>query len=114
MPLLQPINPVVVDSRAALWGAVADGLVTTADLTPDGKLRPSLTPTPAESVKELPFQMQTRPFAPLPPPKLPTPPTPPMAPMPPVVTREEVEFKILKGELALDDKKMKRILHALC
>ena len=40
MPL-QPVTPVVVDSQAALWGAVATGLVTTADLTPDGKLRMS-------------------------------------------------------------------------
>lgn len=57
-------KPVVRDSKSSLWTAVRDGLVSSSDLTPSGKLRPSLTPTPIETciLPLPPFKRQQKPF----------------------------------------------------
>lgn len=52
---------VVRDSKADLWKAVRDELIFSKDLTPDGKLRPSLTPTPRDSLLATPFGIQKPP-----------------------------------------------------
>ena len=105
-------DPVIRDSRCTLWAAVRDNVVHSADLSPDGKLRPSLTPslapTPEATVTRdwstetariragLPFARQRDPT--MPPPVL----------LPPVVRRplqpvSNVHINILRDELRIEE-----------
>ena len=84
---------VVKDSRAGLWHGVKEGLILSTDLTEDGKLRPSLTPTPRDSLLATPFEIQK-------------PPTfykqqklPPRRPL------GEIDVNVLRSELRRDDHK---------
>lgn len=101
---------VVRDSQAALWEGVKDGLIHSSDVTASGRLRPSLTPTPRDSVVKTPFGMQNPPsFHSSKPP-----PNPPnarsaqsQAPPKPRRPFGEIDVNVLRVELAREDAKRK-------
>lgn len=91
-----PNDIVVKDSGAILWCAVADGVVESIDLSPDGKLRPSLTSEgewAKQTAANLPFNRQV-------PPK-------PSGGRPPLGDCKDVQLAILRAELRAEE--IKRI-----
>lgn len=110
-----PDDVVVRDSQGSLWGAVREGLVVSADLTPLGELRPSLTPTPEESMVLTPYQRQERPFVSSAKPRATTTSTnlptsrPPRHPL----ERIDANVQILKNELKGDDNRHAQIDEAI-
>ena len=117
MPIRTPNSPVIRDSSASLWAAIADGLVDSTDVSASGHLNVDLSealPSPSPSnwaagMNLTPFGMQSPPSH--------TPPRPaktdaksPIAPHAPkrplrkalgeLTNSHEVEVRILKLELA--------------
>lgn len=68
MPVRSPDDRVVRDSRAGLWSAAADGILSSEDFTADWKLRSNLspilpTPSPTNwSAVVTPFSRQIHPL----------------------------------------------------
>ena len=95
------------DEAGTLWRNVANGVVNSVDLSPNMKVKPKQQP--------LPFQMQAKPFDPLPPPT-----RPPLAPRNGANVNEKVlagEIKALESKLVWQAKHLElqgRVLKGLC
>lgn len=87
---------VVRDSHAVLWEGVKDGLIASSDVTSSGRLRPSLTPTPRDSVIKTPFEKQNPPSF-----RCSKPPPKPRRPL------GEIDANVLRAELAHEEAKRK-------
>tara|TARA_B110000046_G_scaffold93095_1_gene101088 strand:+ start:6947 stop:7345 length:399 start_codon:yes stop_codon:yes gene_type:complete len=107
MPRSPDDRVVVRDSRTTLWCAVRDGVVASADLSPDGKLRPSLTATPAASVRCWNAATARLHAAPVFDPRDPPVALPIPAPMPGVgrLPLGDVHVNILREELRAEERK---------
>lgn len=109
-----PEDRVIRDSRAELWSAVREGIVWSTDLTPDGKLRPSLAPTP-ENSRAWAIEVQaSTPFGRQESWRQTLSIVPPSPNGPPVRTPlGEVHVNILRSELGADDRKRAAVDAAL-
>ena len=109
-----PEDRVIRDSRAELWSAVRDGIVWSTDLTPDGKLRPSLAPTPENSQAWAAQVQASTPFGRQESWRQTLSIVPPSPTEPPVRTPlGEVHVNILRSELGADDRKRAAVDAAL-
>lgn len=118
MPIRTPNSPVVRDSNASLWTAIAEGLVDSSDVTASGHLNADLSPAlPVPSPTNWAAGMNLTPFGmQLPPSHTPPRPANPKSPVAPpapkrslrkalgeLTNSREVEVRILKLELAEEE-----------